>query len=661
MRKEFASVGLLVSLGAAALAACSSDGAGSASAQGRGHGGAAASDAGGLFDTGANVDPNGLVVEASAATIDVVDGVSSSVTLTAKLTYPDSPAHVEVVKNVAWSVDRPSLAAIDAAASTLAGTGARGGAVVVTGSYQGLTGTANVAIRVKTTLDASQPVVPDADRATLEGATSPDPSIVWAYPYDGTVFPQGIAAPELMWNGGADGDVYEVRLGNAYAEMRQFVRMSGAPRVTLDETAYRTVVESGGGGPVELHVTRLSGGVATSIAAHTWKMASAALRGTVYYWANNSGRIVRIKPGATAPEDFLAAHGIADNCSTCHAVSANGSKLVIGGDTATTTYDLRNDATILTGKGREWAMPAISATGSVLVENNAGLPGPPGGRDGAFDADTGAQLAGTGLEGVMLDMPAFAPDDALLAYVTHGVGALSSRSWDAANRVAGGETQLVQPAGDQIGFPTVSPDHGWIVYHRGDTLDTRYGTANLYLASSSQPGVEMRLAALDGDGYGFAAGDRDRNFNYEPTFAPIAAGGYFWVVFTSRRTYGNRLTGGKDAVKQLWVAAIDQSPTPGVDPSHPAFALPGQALDTLNMRAFWALDPCKQDGASCGSGTECCGGYCESGDGGAPVCGVPPANTCSQAGDHCEGDDDCCGKPQGFRCINHFCTEPGPG
>jgi len=34
----------------------------------------------------------------------------------------------------------------------------------------------------------------------------------------------------------------------------------------------------------------------------------------------------------------------------------------------------------------------------------------------------------------------------------------------------------------------------------------------------------------------------DSTLQYEPTVAPIVAGGYAWVVFTSRRLYGNVAT-----------------------------------------------------------------------------------------------------------------------
>ncbi len=34
----------------------------------------------------------------------------------------------------------------------------------------------------------------------------------------------------------------------------------------------------------------------------------------------------------------------------------------------------------------------------------------------------------------------------------------------------------------------------------------------------------------------------DTTLNYEPTVLPVVSGGYAWVVFTSRRLYGNQLT-----------------------------------------------------------------------------------------------------------------------
>jgi hypothetical protein len=119
------------------------------------------------------------------------------------------------------------------------------------------------------------------------------------------------------------------------------------------------------------------------------------------------------------------------------------------------------------------------------------------------------------------------------------------------------------------------------------------------------------LDKLNGLGYlpvGPNNHDNDATLNYEPTANPImpvvTAGGYAWVVFTSRRMYGNVATADPwcsdprscDVLsnivtpKKLWIAAIDLNPTPGTDPSHPAFYLPGQELFACNSHGYWSFD-----------------------------------------------------------------------
>jgi hypothetical protein len=266
-------------------------------------------------------------------------------------------------------------------------------------------------------------------------------------------------------------------------------------------------------------------------------------------------------------------------------------------------------------------------------------------------------------------MPSWSPEGSLIAYVDSG-DPTGWPSWTKPNSgdlkamdfsptgipMASNDRVLVSAGADpnmRILWPTISPDGKWVLYARGVGADTRDGTSDLYIASTVNPNTEIRLAALNGDGYPFAASGRDLSWNFEPTFAPVAAGGYFWVVLTSRRTYGNTLIGEKDQVKQLWVAAIDQNPTAGQDPSHPPFHLPGQDEANLAMRGFWALDPCKPSGQGCSSGTECCDGYCSAG-----VCTTK--NGCSQSGDHCDTNADCCNAATGTTCINHVCSEPPP-
>ena len=111
--------------------------------------------------------------------------------------------------------------------------------------------------------------------------------------------------------------------------------------------------------------------------------------------------------------------------------------------------------------------------------------------------------------------------------------------------------------------------------------------------------------------------------------------------------------------KKLWVAAIDLNAAPGVDPSHPAFYLPGQELIAGNARGFWTVDPCHTDGTTCETGDECCGGYCRPGSGGGLICtNVQPM--CSQEFEKCNVTADCCGAAQGLECINGKCGKSMP-
>jgi hypothetical protein len=246
------------------------------------------------------------------------------------------------------------------------------------------------------------------------------------------------------------------------------------------------------------------------------------------------------------------------------------------------------------------------------------------------------------------------------------------------------------------GWPSFVPDGSAVVFHNairggdvgGDRRDCRadivqpppniwncqlttwFGaTAEIWIAKDGTKDAR-RLDALNGigpDGSSYlpkrANHPDDTKLNYMPTVNPVPSGGYYWVVFTSRRLYGNILTGDPyiwgTSQKKLWVAAIDINPKPGEDPSHPAFYLPGQELDAGNTRGFWVVDPCKPNGESCETGDECCNGFCRKNDSGALVCmDLPPGAQCAQEFEKCTVDADCC-DPQ-FKCIAGKCSRPAP-
>jgi hypothetical protein len=248
-----------------------------------------------------------------------------------------------------------------------------------------------------------------------------------------------------------------------------------------------------------------------------------------------------------------------------------------------------------------------------------------------------------------------------------------------------------------VGWPSFLPDSKGLVYHEGTGFDTyvpEYASstpggskANVRLVELATKRVR-ELWALNGlrpDGTSYLPfGDElEGEMNFEPTVLPVPVGGYYWVFFTSRRAYGSMIApsgglvpGGEELYgweqqpsprKKLWVAAIDldyAERADGEDPSHPAFYVTGQEVLAGNMRAFAALEPCRQNGTSCESGAECCGGFCRQTGADAnnePVltC-VPPPDDCSFEDETCTTVSDCCADADEMLCINNRCARKRP-
>ena len=662
-----------------------------------------------------------------------------------------------------FTIDRGEIGSVGLTTGLFTASGTVGGKATVTAARNGKTASTTVTVKLVVTENGSSITdagVPDgggsggnggvggegaggavgaATVAVLGGAAVADPGLTFLYPYDKTVWPRGILAPLLQWTPGAqtDYDAVAIKLTEASFTYEGFFAKTATPFIhhPIPQAAWKQLLSSNAGEDVTVSVTFAKGGVAYGPITRTWKIASAPLKGIVYYnsygtrlaknftgglgvGGNSFGAAtLSITGGSTDPTLVAGATGDQTQCRVCHSVAANGSVLItqrdLGDKREFSAYDLKTHVeTVITPSGAtaNFSWPAIYPDGSMFLGDSSTAAGSTTTPNGLFSVPTGPTGTPTPITtnwpaGFSGAYPAFSPDGKSIAFTMFqgATGAdkktLGMLTFDKTTKQFGTTiTTLHTPGTGTALFPSFLPTNDAIVFEHETRFNGRDYGGTRSDADVAPPdaradvGTHAELWWLDlktktahsldnlngknATGTylptGPAAHDDDTTLNYEPTVNPVPSGGYAWVVFTSRRLYGNVATINPfysdprfhdltttATTKKLWVAAIDLNAPPGTDPSHPAFYLPAQELLAGNSRGYWVVDPCKQDGNSCESGDECCGGFCRpGGDGGALVC-TATVPTCAQEFEKCTTSADCCNSAA-IECINGRCAAPGP-
>lgn len=681
-----------------------------------------------------------LVAPTDATALDaarelVIDPLEPTIDATGTPTTLELHATIAGVRlpNVTWFVD-------DVIVGTIADTGvftANGmvaGDARITARFGDLEASTRVHVRVR----ISRPLdgLAGTDIDMLRAGGSADPTLRWLYPYDRTVFPRGLAAPVLQLAGTASDAArvtIDIEARNFHYE--QFFAGGARLQITLPSDVWEAATESAASGDeVVVGVTKIAAGAVAGPVTERLLIAQGRLTGSIYYNSYDSrlaagGAILRVRFGSEAQV-------VQGGCAVCHSVSANGNRIATGlswsdGATITGTGNPMQSGTIdldamgaTTARhtdpdGRRYSFGALTPNGEWLLSNAVapdnrirGLSGTTPSR--LWDTTNGVEVPAPSFSDMVqyAVTPSFAPDASALAFTWFVDGGsnngrqLAVMSFDGSMSppLFGAPRRVVTTSDTSriVGWPSFLPDGRALIYQDATAFDTSTGAGNgnqnnpvysdlrlVDLSSCDAAGENCMTASLDALN-GWAAGTftlpygeaEEAHCNYEATVLPVAVGGYYWVVFTSRRAYGNTISpdgsvpGGNDrwgytraeggevpsVRKKLWIAAIDLSGAPGSDRSHPAFYLSGQELLSGNMRGFAALDPCRAEGTSCESAAECCGGFCrqtDTGLDGTPVltC-VPPPGGCSQELEACASTADCCGATSGVQCINGHCAQP---
>lgn len=610
---------------------------------------------GGLgFNTGGN-DPNPDTIQIEPQNFDLL--IENGTILTQNLTA--TMGGVDVTAQVEWAFEKPYIG--DVVGTAFTPTGTAGGTGKISATLGNDSGQAIANVTIKNTINSAG-LTPEQIAQLDNPSGGADPAMALVYPYNLTVFPLDVLAPEIQWNGAGGGDFYKLSVKEKYYEYTEYFT---APNSKLiPQTNWDALGISGTGAqsdPVSVNFNRLSGGVAYDASLQTWRIAQGRLKGAVYYWelpnGAGNGRILKIKPSSDVAEQFYDSGG---QCYGCHTVSRDGSKMMAALSSGVPfpqfTVNLTTEPAVVggiaPGTGPAGTFSAFNDKGDrVIVSTDSassvyGL--------NILDGNTGAMLA-PGVMGSQCAEPAWSPDGTKLAAICN----LNGGGWafDAtagelaiADVAADGTTvtnthTIVPQAGAQgrPAYPTFSPGSEYIAYGRPTAGSRSSGAGDIWLTDLN--GVAKPLTTMSGD---------NRSFN--PVFAPLRAGGYFWVVFISRRDYGNKAVGTNN--QQLWVAAISDPPD-AADPSQPPFYLRGQELLQKSENAYFALEPCKEVGVGCQSGVDCCGGTCIKDPATDQyICGTPSGG-CVEDGNACEQSSDCCDAPEST-CVDGFCTRPPP-
>ncbi|MHB8418324.1 MAG: hypothetical protein ACYDCL_09625 [Myxococcales bacterium] len=619
-----------------------------------------------------------LALSPPSATIHVANGTPATLQIQAIF----SGCGPSQAVTASWVSSRPDLASVGTATGLVSAQGPRGGALVVSAGYRGLVAVSQITVVVDETVFAGAAAsAPQSFGGTPISDPSASPSFI--YPYDQVVIPVNLQPLDLQWKPGSGNTLYRVTLAGTYATLTGYVSPLSAsqPDWQPDAASWADFAESNVGQTVTLDLAATSGVSGAPVygaTQQTLSLAASRFAGTIYYWAISVGQVLRLSAGSTSPVAFYtppASPYPADNgdhCIACHTVSRDGTRMAAedwqAADTAAgTILDLTQSPVtpVLAGGSQTWKFAAFDDTGSRLITSwvgsltlrdaTTGAPTPSGSGQGNL-ASIGCGASST------CTHPAWSPDGQTVLFAQGLAGHFSydvdfdqadlmSVPWDAATQTFGAPSVLVPynlGGSDLANFhPTFSIDDALVAFNRGPcsrsdgsgACPTTCPQTACGVPGNVPPSTLQIVPAGGGSPLELAQAEGGDLRNWFPNFSPFKEGGYHWLAFFSLRDYG-WVTQGTNR-RQIWVTAVDDSPTPTADPSHPSFWLPAQDPTTENTKAEWAPLPCVGAGQGCQGDIDCCSGLlCREADGGSSC--LPAAQACGFTGTGCQSSADCC-------------------
>ena len=526
----------------------------------------------------------------------ILNGVVDPVDYTATVVYDDD-SRVEITDSAFFEIDNGQLGSF-AAASFQPG-GASAGVGVVTGSFEGLSATASVTIRIQT--DRANPDAPaDSadlfDNATEDSAQAP----VIVYPAANSFVPPNLGDFETHWTDASANDLFRVRISTEFTQTTVYTRgtieAAGLWQAFLP-SEWAPAGNAARGAPMDVSVAGLSTAAPATFgqAALSIGLAEEDTDGGIYYWASTGAQPSGIyrhdmsRPGEPAEAFYTTGETPNNRCVACHVISRDGTTMAItfdGGNTsgnaaeagvidiATSTLTSPLDGSM------KWNFAAFTPDGSELLTVLEGVMT-------MRNPVTAAAISVVPTTGYATH-PEFNPAGDRLVYV---VAAAPTQDW-----IFTGGSIVVQDYSPTLGFgapttiatsgaanyyyPSWSPDGEWIVFNSSTEDSYDDGSAELFIVSAT--GLGSPPTKLDSPN--ISAGLTNSWARFAPFAQQQDGEALHWLTFSSKRAFGVRLAAGRP---QIWMAPLFPERLGVGDPSGPAFRLPFQEIGTNNHIAQW--------------------------------------------------------------------------
>jgi hypothetical protein len=535
----------------------------------------------------------------------------------------------EITTQCSLSID-PDFGSFNAAVATVV---PRGGKANITAACEDRTGAAVLAINL--TGNVVVPPAPADAPDKFNGATTgTDTARIPAieYPFDHAVSPKNMPPIEAQWTA-AGNDLFKVTLTSTFLSVNVYTTSREA---MFSEADWNNILASTTGDSIAISVEGLAQAAPTEKFTST-PVSIAVSKDTIdktsiYYWASSKSKIMEQAFGATTQSE------VKGGCTSCHTVNRNGTRIgysrCVGGqcsqlyagflkyNATTQTWDETVNADNMAIHGSYTAFPT-DGVGPFTTDSTAAIVSMVNGTLQLYNPDTAEVIpsnvtaaAATGPTATRSALMAdWSPDGKKVVFastpnanqwidLSGGSIAIMDYEYQAGQHVFSPATfpfpstvTLANGIYNNFFFPSFSPDNQLIVMNASRSAwrsnPARAAGQRLMLAAADASWM-VDLEAMNG---GMA--DLDTTWAH---WAPTVGSDYYWVVFSSERDYGHRITQSNTApacvangvlqCKQIWIGAVARNKLTGVvtvDPSFPPMWLPGQDMEADNISPYWSV------------------------------------------------------------------------